>query len=388
MGVKCFNCKILAIIILLFFNSVFAEGIKGLYVAIPAADPLPTPEEWQTPFISGFFVRPKWRILEPSRDTYDWSRLDTVVADAATYNKKVFITLKVGLRVNGITENDSTGLPDWYTGATFSCDNGDVGPIHFDPEYQREYRQIVRDMILRYDSNPVVVGYALSGWQSWAFIEMSPPCRNTNTANDRAGIIAAGYTRQKIADYAVTVIRDVRQLTKKPIRIGMGRLIDETTQQNSVTDFIPYIADNVEFFRSPRFAVQRSLPSILIPTFDFARRVVVEARVHNMLFGKTNLRASPTENTSDPLKIWNTQPLNSEELMVYKYRGQNFWQTEIAGGGGPITVEEWYQAGDVGLHYGMQFLEIRRQDIVRPELAEVLTCLQQAMLEGDRHCGH
>src|SRR5215831_11825036 len=185
---------------LLWMTTTTHAGPVGIYVQIAAGDTLPTSTEWQVPFVSGFNVPRQWKTLEPSLGVYNWSDFDQLIAAAATYGKRVMIGVRTGLFVDSGSDGTNTGVPMWYAGQTYTCSNGDVGPIPYDPAFVEDLTALYAAMIARYDSLDVVAGYGLSAWQQWAYYEMGPPCRNTATPSDLQGLIAPpyGYTRQQI----------------------------------------------------------------------------------------------------------------------------------------------------------------------------------------------
>jgi hypothetical protein len=329
---------------------------RGLYAQIAAGDKLPTPSEWQIPYISGFNLARQWNILEPSSGIYNWADFDQLVADATTYGKQVILGVRTGLVVDSASGGKNTGVPAWYSGQTYACDNGDIGPIPYDPMLVADLAALYNAMIQRYDPYPAVVGYGLSAWQQWAFYEMGPPCRNTATANDLNGLLAAGYTREKIETSMQILVATAKRLTTKSLRVAIGYMID---QDATTLD----IQSTHDFIMTP---LQQLLKAQLA------------------YFGKTNLKVG----TGDPQRIWNNKTLLPEEQLIYQQQPYVFWQTTPVSSGGPSTAADWIIAGDTGLHYGMQFLEVRRQDIVNPTLTEILSCLHYTLLAGGGHCGH
>jgi hypothetical protein len=313
----------------------------------------PSEEEWTAPFLSGVVYFAGWDTVEPERDGYDWGRLDQVVRDAGVHGKQVILGIKPGI----ISGPEGVSLPPWYTGQTFTCDSGEIGPIPWDPEYVDEYREIMRALIQRYDAFPQVAGYILLSFHQWRYAEIGKICSYTQTPHDVARLVEPpySYTRAKVQGAFLQLLSDVMPLTAKPFRFAINPILNEVSRQRSMQD-------TVDFFINP----------------------LVEAYPGRAVITKTNL----TPMTADPLRRWNSDNLDEVEEEVYRHRPRLAWATETATEGGPVTLEDWWRTGDIGLHYGMQWLEIRRADVRNGLLAPVLTCLNTAMRAGSGHCGH
>ncbi len=91
-------------------------GVPGIFVLGSVDVPMST-SEYTKSFVTGTAVRTKWESIEPSPGVYDWSFLDNEISNAASYGKKINISI--------------LGKPSWLVGEGVTMyDYIDLNPAH------------------------------------------------------------------------------------------------------------------------------------------------------------------------------------------------------------------------------------------------------------------
>jgi hypothetical protein len=353
---------------------------RGIFIYAGAA--VPGPVTMSAPVLEGLTAVLKWHEIEATRGVYDWTVADAFVATARAYRKQLILGVRHGC-VSGCAAAD-TNMPAWYTGPTFTCESGEVGPQTWRPEFLTPWRELQHQLILRYRAEPEVVGFILSGVSSWKFAEMAPNtvCSLAATQHDRDHAIAQGYTRRRLQDAMLALANDMAALTTKPLRFIFARIIDETDGTASMAQTVDWI---IEPLRA-RFRVGRRGRPVHLPVnrFPALTRLVAARTVSQIAFMQSSLSGL----RGDPGRVWNTSALQPFEQALYDLRPEVSWQLDIPANGGPDTADALAEAGDIGLHYGMRWLEVKNVDVVDTAMQPVLHCLNRAMLAGGGHCGH
>jgi hypothetical protein len=189
----------------------------------------------------------------------------------------------------------------------------------------------------RYATNPAVCGFVLSGFYSHKFAERSLSAGMS--ASDIQAYIAMGYTRQRIQDIAKWLTKQMNQRTNKPLRLPYNAMLNESTLAKTFPDTETYI---------------------LTPLMNlYGAQIVV---------GNTTL--TPDKPTAASTQAY-WKPMRDHPPV--------FWQVDTVKRGRPYTPEQWQATMDVGLTYDMRWLEFRREDVVRDDIADILTAWDAAM---------
>ncbi|MBI2417001.1 MAG: beta-galactosidase [Ignavibacteriales bacterium] len=145
------------------------------------------------PFVKGILVRIEWDLLEPTDNNFNWVQLDTQIARAKSYGKKVALGI-----VNG------KGAPGWlYAIAGVQpvvYNNGaDTIPLPWDTAYLRQWQELIVEAGRRYlnDTTITLVHMTNSSFNGFEF--QLPPEGLVNWSLFQ-------YTEQKIIDSWKTVI--------------------------------------------------------------------------------------------------------------------------------------------------------------------------------------
>lgn len=161
------------------------------------------------PDVYGIVLRFGWTAVEPRDGVFDWSQLDSQLAQAAAHGKKVSIGIFAGY-----------GAPSWlYTEHAqqfkFVWDEQwgpppcsvQTIPVPWDPIFQARWSAFVRALGQRYDLNPTVTHVKLTGI-NYETEENSLPHSvkasinggQCKSYNDVANWQSIGYTRTKVID--------------------------------------------------------------------------------------------------------------------------------------------------------------------------------------------
>ncbi len=138
------------------------------------------PKVAEKDFVSGILVRVRWKDLEPSDDSYQWSLIDGQIERANDYG--TLITLAV---ING------PGAPSWLYNSgveSYSVSGGKM-PIPSDPEYLAEWEELVGLLGERYRNESTIV-----------LLHMTHSTLNGFEMHVPSGLSSRGVTEQDIID--------------------------------------------------------------------------------------------------------------------------------------------------------------------------------------------
>jgi Beta-galactosidase len=173
---------------------------------------------YSNPFVAGLTFRTSWKDLEPTQDGFEWTKLDTVFANAEKNGKWVELVLIPGF-----------GTPEWVLQgvqtSTFSVIYGPgkgenlLLPLPWDQIYLRRWFAFLRAVSARYQSRPSFIKIAADGPTSITG-EMTLP----DTPADICNWVKVGYTsdqligawKQVFANYAHIFTRQYFSLALYP----------------------------------------------------------------------------------------------------------------------------------------------------------------------------
>lgn len=304
--------------------------MRGVYIAYVGQGQLPTLEELSKPYVSGVVFVRNWDLVEPINGQFDWRDFDQTLATVQQAGKRAMLGIKHSLA--------EAGLPAWRTFPTFTDRLGNTFPLLWDAGFQSEFINANCWLISRYKDHPAVDGFVASGFYSQRFAEMGLAPGVTGTCLQQ--YIQSGYTRQRVQEAALNLLRQFFKRTAKTIRLAINPLLCELTKERTMQNTEAYVLQPLEALCGAQIVI-----------------------------GKTNLMPStpPATDTIDPYYA----PLRA--------RPRVFWQVDIVANGGPSTPDEWQAAMDVSMTYGTQWTEVRRDDVVRDDLANILTAWNTAM---------
>lgn len=353
---------------------------RGIYTY--AGGVTPGAATMSAPTLEGFTAVLRWVDIEATEGVYDWTIPDAMVAQAEAFDKRIIMGARHGCTA-GCDAADNL-VPAWYSGPTFTCVSGEIGPATWKPEFQRVWRRFIRALVTRYRDEDRVLGFILSGVSSWKFAEMAPNtvCNVTATQTDRDNAITQGYTRQLLQDAMLDLARDITNLTVKPLRFVFARIIDESDGTASIAQTVEWINNplNDRFGRVERMAASRNIANRSLGSHSTAADHP-EVRV---IFTLSSL--SPSR--GDPLGFWNQTALQPFEQELVDRGPLVAWQTDVPANGGPSDGPTMEESLDIGLHYNALWIEVQNIDVVNVEMQPTLACANTAMLARSGHCGH
>lgn len=185
-------------------GSARAASISGVYALQDPGQPF-APEVLNNPNVDGVALRFRWNWLEPRDGSYDWSRLDNQIGQAASHGKKVSISIVPGW-----------GTPDWvyeagaarYTfmfspgGGMMGCREASI-PVPWDSIFMAKWGEFVRAAGAHYDSNPTLVSMKLLGINANTpemILPHAGPWSKCPKSDQIANWQRAGYTRTRLVE--------------------------------------------------------------------------------------------------------------------------------------------------------------------------------------------
>jgi len=292
--------------------------------------------------IVGLDIGDQWADIEPTEGVYDWSSIDSQLAQAEAHGKKVAL---------GITSG-GVNVPDWLLAdpdvQTFSfIDNNPYHstygqeltiPVFWDPIFLAKKIALIQAAGVHYAAHSSIVVVACS-FANATTIDWNIP----NAPEDIANWLAAGYTTE--------------------LMVNAGEMIVDATMaafpNQNVTMPIGRGAGNLD------------------PTQDYLAETVVDyatTRYGRFITSKDSLSA----NTPDPAvdtSLFNWQVLldqspNVAGQMLWNVSGDNTYRMN---GGVPGNQQAiLLRAITIGAHYGTQYQEIYKTDLENPAMSSVI----------------
>lgn len=198
-----------------------ASRINGLYALCEAGKRVPQAVLENTN-VDGLALRYFWDSLEPEEGVFDWSSLDREVAAAQSYGKKVSLSVAAGAHTPswvyaaGAAEFFFTWSEPWGRPI---CSKQRL-PVPWHPVYLTKWKEFVRALGTRYDSNPTLVYVKITGINSTTHETLLPHSRSRRIAHDSVSCSSEddvlnwqrlGYTRAKVESAWRTIAENFAQ---------------------------------------------------------------------------------------------------------------------------------------------------------------------------------
>jgi len=113
------------------------------------------------PYTAGVSVRTEWWTLEPTDNSYDWSYIDSFIARAESYNKKIMLRVRPAWQTPAWVYG-AGAAEIWYYERNDS-DNLNRMPLPWDPVYLEKWTEFVAALGARYDNHPTVAHILITG---------------------------------------------------------------------------------------------------------------------------------------------------------------------------------------------------------------------------------
>ncbi len=163
-----------------------------------------------SPSIDGVVLEVPWSAIEPQEGKHLWSNIDSILAQAAAYSKKVSLVLGAGWQIPSWVYNDGVRqfkfVWDHSTWGPKLCSVVAI-PLPWDATYLAKWSELVSAIGARYDSDPRIASVKVTGINSKTQETFLPSSVNQKISSgttsctsydDVANWQAAGYTRLKI----------------------------------------------------------------------------------------------------------------------------------------------------------------------------------------------
>jgi Beta-galactosidase len=325
----------------------FSQIPRGVFCLLPVGagagqDPL----VYHNADVDGISARQNWSDLEPTENVYDWTYLDKVTAKAAAAGKPVL--LRISTQAN---------KPAWVTaavtdaGGTFFTFDGKDGqttiPVFWDPTYLAKKTAMIAALGAHFTNNPAVkiVGASFANAQSedWA-VPHSPA--------DVTAWFAAGYTSDKM--------------------LAAGKQIIDATMAAFPNQYVTLsVGTNGHTGSGPN----------LDPTANYvANHAVLDARASwpgRLIVQKNTLTtftpAAPGTGTVWAF-LWNSGPDIAGQMFYWCFGDTTY---RVNGGVPADPAIVLRNSIDIGLGYGMKYIEIYRTDVLN--LPAVITYAHGAL---------
>jgi hypothetical protein len=159
--------------------------------------------------VDGLAYRGNWTAIEPSEGSFNWAPIDSVIATAKTYGKKVSISITAGYRTPAWVFSDGAQAfkfvwdknwgPAYCTIVTI--------PVPWDSVFLNKWGAFITALGARYSANPYVSHVKFTGVNSISQETNLPYHVNENINNgqctgynDVQDWVNVGYTRVKVLD--------------------------------------------------------------------------------------------------------------------------------------------------------------------------------------------
>jgi len=294
--------------------------------------------------IVGVDIGDQWPDIEPTEGAYDWSSIDSQLAQAEAHGKKVVL----GIVSGGIQ------IPDWLLAdypdiQTFSFIDPNpyhstygqelTIPVFWDPIFLAKKIALIQAAGAHYAAHSSVVVVACS------FANATTGDWNVPTSpEDIPNWLAAGYTTELMVNAGETIIdATMAAFPNQNVTMAIGRGagdLDPTPNYLSET-VVDYATTTYGRFITTKFSLAATAPD---PAVD-------------------------TSSLSNWQVLFNQCP-NVAGQMLWNVSGDNTYRMNGGVPGNPQTI--LLNAVTIGAHYGMQYQEIYVVDLEDPTLSSVI----------------
>ena len=292
--------------------------------------------------IVGLDLGDQWQDIETTEGVYDWSTLDTQLAQAEAHGKKVLL---------GITSG-GVNVPDWllanpnvqtFTFIDPNPHHSTYGqpvtmPVFWDPIFLAKKIAFIQAAGAHYASHSSIAvvscSFANSTTGDWNI---------PDAPEDIAHWLAAGYTTELMVNAGETTIdATMAAFPNQNVTMAIGR---NTTGLDPTVD---YLSETV---------------------VDYA--TTTYGRFITTRFSLSATTADPAVDTSlDNWQVLFDQCPNVAGQMLWNVSGDNTYRMNGGVPGNPATI--LLNAITIGAHYGMQYQEIYLVDLEDPTLSSVI----------------
>ena len=292
--------------------------------------------------VMGLDVAEKWPDIEPTEGVFDWSSLDSDVAQAVAHGKKILFAIASG----------GVQCPDWLLAnypdiQTFTfIDTNPYSPtygqqltipVFWDPIFLAKTTALIQAAGARYAANPsiVVVGTSFANC-------LGGDWNIPSTPQDIANWLAAGYTSELMVNAGETIIDATMAAFPNQnvvLRIGLGA--------PGLDPSVTYLAETVVDYATTTYGRFITAKDALAATTP-----------------------DPSTVLFDWLTLFNQCP-NVAAQMLWNVSGDNTYRMNGGVPGNPATI--LLNAITIGTRYGTQYQEIYEADLMDSTLSSVIS---------------
>lgn len=325
-------------------TNLLAQAPRGVFCLLPAdAGNAKDPLIYTNPDVDGISARQGWCDLEPAEGAFDWTFLNDIVSKAAAGGKKVF--LRIGTSGGDAAMGGNT--PSWVFDAIraealpisqkfVSFEESGVSytiPVFWDPVYVAKKKAMIAAVGAHFSNHPAVkivaVSFANSQTEDWSV---------PHTPVDVASWFAAGYSTEKLLDAGRQIIdATMTAFPYQYVTLAIGGNGHDPTGSLDPDD--TYVARN----------------AMLTARADWPSRLIVQ---RNSLAATT----PPAPGTGTRWQSLSDNAPNVAGQMVWFCSGDTTYRVNGGVAIDPSTALR--RSVDIGLDYGMQYIEIYRVDIL------------------------
>ncbi|MGZ8954908.1 MAG: beta-galactosidase [Methylovulum sp.] len=300
--------------------------------------------------VSGYVLRDKWALVEPNKGAYDWSYLDSEIARLASNDKKIMLSVISGSII---------GSPSWLSSQgikTFSfIKDGKTQtiPLFWDPVFLEQKKNFIRQLGARYSANKQLVS-------------IHAHCMNANTddwflpatSTDIKNLLALGYTSQKAIDTCKQIIDTT--MTAFPNQVVRMALSSVNTAMDPALKDSDYVQKQIVAYANTAY-----------PGRFYAQRHNLNAKSPDPLL------ASATDKMGGWRVIFDNQPYSGAQMLWWVTNDTTCKMNKEVKPCDPATVLR--NSINLGIHYGMRYLEIYEVDIRNSALDSVISDAASAL---------
>jgi hypothetical protein len=317
----------------LFIHSPFASAqvTQGVFSLSPAGVACQD-EVLSNPSVDGVGIRQNWRDLEPSEGVYSWDFLDSEVARVAAAGKKVLLRI-----------NTQFAKPDWVTsavteagGAFFTFDKEGIPtaiPVFWDPTFLAKKKAMIATLGAHLTKNTAIKVV----WSSFANAN-SEDWSVPHTPADVVNWLAVGYTSEKMLDAG-------KQIIDATMTAFPNQYVTLAVAGNGHGSGVNLDPDESYVARNTVLAARATWPGRLI--------------VQKNSLSTFNPPAPGTGTTFQLL--WDSRPDIAGQMLDACF-GDTTYRNNAGVPDDPAVI--LHKSVDVGLGYGMNYIEIYQLDVL------------------------
>jgi hypothetical protein len=320
-----------AIGLLAFPTRVYSQDIPGGVYCLNNSDRPSSDTVLDNPDIVGVSIRCSWSSIEPTEGNYDWTFLDSEVSRATDAGKNVLLRIMT-----------QSAKPQWVTDAvtaagglffTFNDGSGTKIPVFWDPTFLAKKKDMIAALGAHFGNNPTVkivcASFANASSEDWS-VPHGP--------EDVVEWLALGYTPEKM-------LAAGKQIIDATMVAFPNALVTMAIGQNGHINGLNLDPDEDYVARNAILVARTSWPNRFIVQKNSVSAIIPEP---------------PGIDTSYGL-LFDSQPMVAGQMLYWCFTDTTY---RMNGGVPANAATVLHNAIDLGVGYGMKYLEIYQLDCV------------------------